>query len=582
MELRRRVRRIIGVAVSVSVIATVFPFHAQAAPPRRLSITDVTMIEVDAGAQAAIFTISYSGKSRSGITVQYATTDVTATGGVDYTSTTGTASLPNGGCKCTTVTVDVLGDLDQEATEAFQVNLSDPTAASIRDGVGVGTIYDNDGPPEIVVLPASAGEADGAATFTVALTSSDAGSISVDFTTADVTALAGTDYTTTSGTLVFLPGDTEESLPVPVIDDLVAEEDETFTIDLSNPVGGTIAGAQAIGTIVSDDADPSVSVDDIAFAEGDVGSSIASFTLSLSAASSKTVAIGYATSGAGATQGLDYVSTSGIATFVPGDTAETVEVHFLGDSIFETDEDLTLDLADEDNVSIGDGQGLATIVNDDAAPVLSIDDVTVTEGDAGSTVATLTITKSGSTALASSATWNTVDMTAVGGSDYASASDTITLAAAETSTTVQVMVAGDVTDEPDETFQIGLVDPTNATLGDADGSTTIVDDDRSPTSMTLRVARTSRRVIARGKLEPAGVGSQVRVTLLVRRDGRYRKVAAKTVTVASLGDQDGDGITDAAFGARFRRPVHGRYLFRAGFAGTADLSPCSKRLRLRL
>ena len=582
MDLRRWVRRALGVAVSVFVIATMFPFDAQAAPPRRLSITDVTVIEIDAGAQAANFTISYSGKSRSGITVQYATTDVTATGGTDYTSATGTASLPNGGCKCTTVTVDVLGDLDQEATEAFQVTLSDPTAASIRDGVGIGTIYDNDGPPEIVVLPATANEADGIATFTVALTSSDAGPVSVDFTTGDITALAGNDYTATPGTLIFLPGDTEESLPVPVLDDLLAEEDEIFTVDLSNAVGGTIEGAQAVGTIVSDDADPSVSVDDISLAEGDAGSSVASFTLSLSAASAKTVAITYATSGAGATPGLDYVSTPGTATFLPGDTVETVDVPFLGDSTFETDEDLTLDLSDEDNVTIGDGQGLATIVNDDAAPVLSIDDVTVTEGDTGSTVATLTITKSGSTALASSASWNTTDMTAVGGIDYTTTSDTITLGAAEAATTVQVMVAGDQSDEVDETFRVGLVDPTNATLGDADGVASIVDDDRTLTSMRLKVARTTRRVTARGILEPADVGLQVRVTLLVRRDGRYRKIAAKTVTVTSLGDRDGDSITDAAFKARFRRPAHGRYMFRAVFAGTGDLDRCSKRLGLRL
>jgi Calx-beta domain-containing protein len=575
-------RKTIGIAVSFFVIGAMFPLVAQAAPPRRLSITDVSVIEGDAGAQAVSFTVSYTGKSRSGITVQYATANVSATGGADYTSVTGTASLPKGGCKCTTVTVDVLGDLDQEATETFQVNLSNPTGASIRDGVGVGTIFDNDGPPEIVILPANAGEADGSATFSVVLTSSQTGQVSVDFATGDATAVSGNDYTATSGTLIFLPGDVEETVPVTILDDAVAEDDETFTVDLSNAIGGTIAGPQAVGTIVSDDADPTVSVDDVALAEGDVGPSTASFTLSLSTASEKTVTITYGTSGAGATPGVDYTSTTATATFLPGDTIATVDVEFLGDSTFETDEDVALDLSDEDNVTIGDGQGLATIVNDDAPPVLSIGDVAMSEGDSGSTVATFTITKSGSTALASSASWNTADVTATGGIDYAVASGSLTLEAAETTTTAQVVIAGDLSDEADETFHVVLADPTNATLGDDVGVATIVDDDGTPTSLSLRVVRSARRVTARGVLEPADVGLQVRVTLLVRRDGRYRKIAVKTVTVASLGDRDGDTVTDAGYRARFRRPAHGRYMFRAVFAGNAELERSTKSVRFRL
>jgi hypothetical protein len=477
----------------------------------------------------------------------------------------------------------VLGELVQEATETFQVNLSDPTGgASIRDGVGVGTIFDNDGPPEIVILPASAGEADGTVTFSVVLTSSDAGLISVDFATSDITAAAGSDYTTTSGTVIFLPGDTDETVAVTVLDDAAAEDDETFAVDLSTVVGGSIAGAQAIGTIVSDDADPSVSVDNVSFAEGDVGSSIASFTLTLSDASEKIAAITYATSDAGATAGVDYTSTTAIATFLPGDTVKMVDVEILGDATFETDEGLVLDLLDEDNVTIGDGHALGTITNDDAAPILSIDDVSVTEGDTGSTVATLTITKSGSTDLAASATWNTENMSAVSGIDYTASSGALTLGAAETFTTVQVMVTGDLNDESDEKFNVALADPTNATLGDDVGVTTIIDDDGTPTSMTLKAVRKGRRVLARGILEPADVGLQVRVKLLVKRDGRYRKVAARTVTVSVLGDRDGDTVADAAYRARFRRPAHGRYMFRALFAGTAELERYTKVIRFRL
>jgi hypothetical protein len=152
-----------------------------------------------------------------------------------------------------------------------------------------------------------------------------------------------------------------------------------------------------------------------------------------------------------------------------------------------------------------------------------------------------------------------------------------------TSATIDVTVNGDPDDESDERFLATLADPTNADLGDDIGIATITDDDGgSQTALTLRVMKRSKRVAAKGVLEPAEAGLPIRVTLLVRRDGRYRKAAAKDVTMMGLGDRDGDGIADASYKAIFTRPAHGRYMFRARFSGTADLEGCLKTLRFRL
>ena len=76
------------------------------------------------------------------------------------------------------------------------------------------------------------------AAFTVSLSQASPSAVSVDFTTADGTALAGSDYTATCGTLTFAPGETTRTILVPTLDDAVAEPTETFTVNLSNPTGG--------------------------------------------------------------------------------------------------------------------------------------------------------------------------------------------------------------------------------------------------------------------------------------------------------------------------------------------------------
>ena len=581
---KRIVQRVIEIAVIMSVGAMAMPATAQAAPQRRLSVADAVLVEGDAGSQALSFRITYKGKSTTGVTVDYATAPASATAGSDYTSVAGTAALPSGGCKCTTIVVDVLGDLDEEAAETFQVNLSNPVKAMIFDGQGIGTVYDNDGAPSIVVFDAVANEADGSASFDVALTSTDIDIVSVDLTTVDGTALAGNDYTTTIATVTFVPGDLVETVSVPLLDDGVAEEEQYFTVALSNALGGAIDRAQALGTIVDNDPEPALSVGDVSVAEGDAGSSIATVTVALLGASELTVEVDYATSDAGAEADLDYTPSVGTLTFAPGDMEETVDVTVLADTTHEGDEGVAIDLSGELNATLADAGGLLTIADDDALPTLSIDDVSATEGDAGTTLVTFTVTKSGATALAATANWSTADGTASSGSDYTSASGSLSFAAADTTKVVQVEVLGDLQDEVDEQFSVTVADPTNAMISDDTGVATITDDDGGtlPTALTLRASKRTKQVVARGVLEAAENGSQVRVTFQVRRGGQYRKVAAKTVVVTRLADRDTDTIADAAYIAKFRRPAHGRYRFRVVFTGNVLLERCSKAVRFRL
>jgi hypothetical protein len=203
------------------------------------------------------------------------------------------------------------------------------------------------------------------ALFTVTLSAPAAGSVTVDYATADDSATAPADYEATSGTLTFAAGETSKQVSVPVKGDLLDEPHETFVLTLSNPSGATLADARGIGTILDNDPPVSLSVEDVSAAEG---SGSASFTISLSAESGKVLTVAYATADGSATAPDDYTGAQGTLVFMPGLTSKTVDVALNDDDLVEADETFTLTLANAVNALLGDAQGLGTITDDDTAP----------------------------------------------------------------------------------------------------------------------------------------------------------------------------------------------------------------------
>jgi hypothetical protein len=121
----------------------------------------------------------------------------------------------------------------------------------------VATLLDDDTTPELSIGDATVAEGAGVAEFTVSLSTPVAQVVSVQAATADGSALAGSDYTALSGvTLMFDPGETIQVVPVSLIDDADTEDDETFTVTLSNPTDATLGDASATGTIMDDDTAP--------------------------------------------------------------------------------------------------------------------------------------------------------------------------------------------------------------------------------------------------------------------------------------------------------------------------------------
>ena len=452
-------------------------------PLPSIVINDVSLTEGNSGTTNADFTVTLSAPSGRNVTVNYATANATATQPADYTTTSGTLTFTPGQVT-KTVSVPVVGDTIDEIDETFVVNLTVPVNVTIADNQGVGTVTDDDPLPSITINDVSLTEATANMTFTVTLSGASGKTVTVDYATADGTATSPADYTSAAGTVSFAPGIITRTFTVPIVGDTLDEFDETLLANLSNPTNATISDNQGVGTITDDDAAPSLSIWIRPLRRAMSAAPTATFTVSLSAVSGKPIAIDYQTTDATATTPADYASASGTISFPPGATISTVDVQVQGDTMDEFDETFTVDLLNPVNSPIADNQGLGTITDDDAAPGLSVNDISIPEGDTGTTNASLTVALSAPSGKPISVDYSTADGSA-DSSDYAGISGTVLLAPGETSRIVDVAVSGDRTYEPDETFTFALQNPVNATLGSTPAAVSIQNDDSSPRSRSM-------------------------------------------------------------------------------------------------
>jgi hypothetical protein len=188
----------------------------------------------------------------------------------------------------------------------------------------------------------------------------------VKYATADGTATQGSDYTNTNGTVTFAPGVTTKIISVPIINDVIDEFDETFTLNIQSASPGIITRVQSTATILDDDLPPLVSINDVSISEGNSGTRNATFFASLSAASGKPVMLSYATADDTASAGDDYSAASGTISFSPGQTTTAIVIQVKGDTLNEGNETFFVNLSNPVNVTITDGQGVGTIVDDDS------------------------------------------------------------------------------------------------------------------------------------------------------------------------------------------------------------------------
>ena len=497
--------------------------------PASLSVADASAEE---GEGKVVFTVEMSAARAYPVSVAYATApgegDDGATSsddgvGADFTKTEGTLTIAAGDDKGTVdvpITDDSIDEGTKEDPETFTLRLSNPQGITpdpnpdsitpqtptLANRSATGAIIDDDNPPSFSVADMSEEEGEDVV-FTVSATSGALAEMTVDYETTPGTATTN-DFTAVSGTLTFAANATGDDLmqtvPVATRDDGDDENNENFTLTLSNPTIAdenletpTIGVESAVGTIIDNDGSPSLSVavaDRDGYIEGEDVVFEVTLTLASDMARTEPVTVAFTTAPGegddGATSsddgvGADFTKTAGTLTFEPDATGEdltqTVSVATTQDEISENNETFTLTLSSvSPNAEIGTGTAIGTINDDDGTPMLSVKDAKAPEGDEG--VSRMEFTVSLTPASTEDVTVDyeaiLVDGNNASLTDFESGSKKLTIPMGKTSGMAYVNIKGDTVDEPDETFTLRLSNPSdNVEIGDGSAIGTIIDDD---------------------------------------------------------------------------------------------------------
>jgi hypothetical protein len=459
--------------------------------------------ENDGSGQATI-TVTRGGVTSVPGSVNYATSNGTASAPGDYTAALGTLNFAAGETS-KTFNVAVVNDTEIEPTETVNLALTD-TQSSVTLSTATLNILDNDNPAASVQLSNTAYSVDetgGSVDVTIALSHSVDGDLTVNYVTGDAgtdAATADADYTTTTGSVTFLgntnapggQGETSKTISIPILDDAEVEGTETFGFTISLPGGSTAnlaTPSSATITINDDDLAGDFEFSSLRYDVAETGDH-ATVTVRRVGGSSGTASVDYWTTDGSATAPADYAASTGTLTFANGETTKAFTVPVVWDGAGEGDETVNLALA---NPSAGsdlanNSASVIHIGDDGASGPVQFSASSYSVNEAAGTV-TITVTRSGGS-LGGPVTvdYTTSPGTASSGSDYVDTSGTLTFGAGEATKTFELPIVDDSTYEGDETIAVTLSNPGGGTqLGSpASASVSISDDDPAPAGTNLQ------------------------------------------------------------------------------------------------
>ena len=455
-----------------------------------LSIADGSGTE---GADSSIgFTVTLDEAATDTVTVDYATSDGTATAGTDYTSTSGTLTF-NAGTTSKTISVSIADDETDESDETFTVTLSNASGADLGTSTATGTITNRAVVVETTATLSIAGSSgtegdDDDIDFTVTLDEAASDTVTVNYATSDGTADAGDDYTAKSGTLSFSAGTTTKTISVAIEDDIENESDETFTVTLSNASGADLGTSTATGTIRNRRVEPLTASFSGMPSEHD-GSS---FTFELHFSENPEVSFRTLKNHA-------FTVDEGDVTRAQRKNPQSADKNKAWTITVEPDGNETLSITLPATTSCSSNRGICTdderkLSHSTSATVegpvgISVGDVEVEEGAGVVLAFQVALTRAASSAL--TIDYSTSDGTATAGADYTSTSGTLTIGAGSSSGTVEVSVIDDEHNEGSETFTLTLSNASSGTLTDGSATGTITNHDALPKALIARFGRTA-------------------------------------------------------------------------------------------
>jgi Calx-beta domain/FG-GAP-like repeat len=467
------------------------------------------------------FTVKLAQATTADTVFKYRTVAGTgATGAIADTDfigvTNGTVTVLSG-TDTATITVKVKGDTRFEVDKTFGVEIFDINTAIYSAGIlqATGIIKNDDLRPTISFESPTFSAAEGQTLpnnqlpFKIKLSNESDEAITVTYETVDGTGVNGAvstgatkDFTAQAATvLTFAPGETSKTVNVEMIADTVDEPAETFALRLSLPTNATFAGTattlDATGTIAPDEQPYTFSViaDNPTVVEGNTGTKIVKFTVTLDRDPQEDLTLGYSTFDGTASAGTDFVNNEGTLTFAKNSSrTQTIDVVINSNTVFEPNRDFSLRIFDPTlNRAIVDPakQSATTLIQDDDLPTLSFKvgntgDVRRVEGATGTTTtAEVVVELSEISTQDVTVEFTTLDGTGVNAatiadSDYqarTTAGQKITIRRGQKSATASFTIVGDNKIEQDETFLVKLSNPIGATLLGSDTQAVIIEDD---------------------------------------------------------------------------------------------------------
>ena len=374
----------LGDAASVELIRVEWPSGLVTELPNIASHQTVTVFEPaaiafgpapsrsegDLGVRALQFIVRLTQPATNEVTVDYFTSDLTATNGVDYLATNGTLTFAIGQMT-NFVTVLMLGDVLDEINKTLQLNLTNNAGAPMFNPQVVGTINDDD-PLELTIANASVVEGNSGSlttlVFFITLNKPVNYACSVDYVTSDSSARTPDDYFATSGLLIFQPGETSRTVNVTVVGDSFRENaTEIFFLNLSNPTNVVIFRNRGTGAIVEDDPLPVLSVSPLTFVENNNGTNQYIINVRLTGVTTITTTVGYNLSNnlGTASRNIDYVGRNGSLSFPAGVTNQTISLGVIGDALIEPNETIVMLLSNAVNAVAVSTNIVHTILDDD-------------------------------------------------------------------------------------------------------------------------------------------------------------------------------------------------------------------------
>lgn len=455
-----------------------------------ISIADASITESDAN-QTLTFTVTRSGVTTGSSSMSWSLLHDT-TSAADFSGATSGNLTFAAGETSKTISITVVGDLTPEQVEQFRIVLGS-FSGDISDQIrtsATGTIRNDDASFSIAPLQGASSEGQ-AQTFVITRSHSTEQSQTIHWQillngSADAADLAGQAM---SGSVIFAPGELTKTISIQSSQDLQAEVDETYGVQISlgaGTAGDTIGQATAEGTILNDDAAFNIAAEQVSRAEGQGGSTAFTFTVTRTGDTSGSASVAWRL-GSGAASMGDFASAdelgdnnglpSGSLVFADGESSKTITVLVNGDTLVEGDESFDIVLGNASGAQIQTGSASSTILNDDASISIAATDASKAEGDSGTTAFTFTITRTGSLEQAKTVDWAVVGrgLSPADGGDFPFGvlpSGSLVLPAGQASVTLTVNVRGDLLAESDEGFSVVLSNPSSGLVigqGSADG-----------------------------------------------------------------------------------------------------------------